>query len=113
MGKRILLDIAPNSVQHSVEVDENGFTYAEHQTDELEQVILDECAAARSLHQRKSNFQLAARVPIVTHAMWKKEWRQHHKDKVPWPQFLAAKLNSRDYCKLRTGHKDSAFGKKL
>lgn len=113
MGKRILLDISPTGVEHSVDVDENGFTYAEHQPDHLEQAILDECAAARSLHQRKSNFQLAARVPIVTHAMWKKEWREHHKDSVTWPQFLAAKLNSRDNCKLRTGYKDGAFGKKL
>ena len=113
MGKRILLDIAPNSVQHHVEVDENGFTYAEHQTDALEKLVLDECAAARSLHQRKSNFQLAARVPIVTHTMWKKEWRETYKDSMPWPQFLAAKLNNRDNANLRCGMGRGAWGKKL
>ena len=106
MGKQLLLDVTPAGIQHSVDVDENGFTYAEHQPTFVEQEILDECARLRGLHQRKSGaFQLAGKVPIVTHAMWKKEWREKYRDTWTWPTFLAMKMNNRDHSKLRIGGK--------
>lgn len=114
MGKRISLGKAWNHVEHSVEVDEEGFTYIEHVPTTVEDEILDECAKLRGLQQNsRSNFQLAAKVPIATHTAWKKEWREKYSDTWEWPTFLAMKLNNRDNAKLRTGARDHMFGKKL
>ncbi len=102
MGKLIQLDVSPNGIQHSVEVDENGFGYFEHQTTADEQIILDDCARLRGLAQRKgSAFQFAGKIPLVTHALWKKEWREKHRETFTWPTFLAMKMNNRDYGKLK------------
>ena len=101
MGKRILLDVSPTGVQHFAEVDEDGFTYQEYQSDAVEQDILDECQKLRGLAQnQQSNFRLAAKVPLVTHQLWKKEWREHYSDTWTWQTFLAMKLNNRDHRKL-------------
>lgn len=102
MGKRILLDVSPTGIQHTVDVDENGFTYEEHQTTADEQVILDECHTLRGLVQNKqSNFRFAGKIPLVTHAIWKKEWREKHSDTVTWPTYLAIQMNNRDHGKLK------------
>lgn len=101
MGKRILLDVSPTGVKHEVEVDEDGFTYNEHQSNAVESVILDECARLRGLAQnRRSNFKFAGKIPLVTHALWKKEWRETASDSMTWPTFLAIKMNNRDNSKL-------------
>lgn len=117
MGQRFLLDVAPTGVQHSVEIEDGGdsIVMIEHTPTLVEEHILDENARARSLAHSggNRNFQLAARIPILTYNMWKAEWRRDYADKMPWPQFEVMKLNSRDNHKLRVGHKRSAFGKKL
>ncbi len=115
MGQRLLLDVSPTGVQHSVEIDHDGnsMLLIEHTPTLVENSILDENQRMRSLVQRKSNFQHAAQIPILTYNMWKQEWRKHYADKYTWPQFEVIKLNSRDNCKLRTGYQRSAFGKRL
>ncbi len=117
MGKRFLLDVAPTGVQHSVEIDNDGggFTAIEHTPTRIESAILDDCSRLRSLHQRKSNFQHAAKIPINTYYQWKREWREHIRagGSLSWSQFEVIKLNNRDNCNLRTGNGRSAFGKKL
>ena len=116
MGKHLLLDVSPTGVRHSVEIDDDGdgFTTIEYQSGELESVILDDCANLRGLVQRKgAHFRHAARIPIVTYELWKKEWAAGPCKTIPWPQFEVAKLNSRDNCNLRTGHKRGVFGMRL
>jgi hypothetical protein len=108
MGQKLLLDYSPTGVQHSIETDENGFYAVEHTPTVVEDEILDECSKLRSLHQRKSGgFQLAAKVPILTHTMWKQEWRTKYRDTWTWPTFLSMKLNNRDNQNLRVGFKRS------
>lgn len=102
MGKRILLDVSPTGVQHQVDVDEDGFYAIEHTPTSVENVILDECSRLRGLYQNpRSNFKFAGKVPINTHAAWKKEWRMKYSDTVTWPTFLAQKMNNRDHGKLK------------
>jgi hypothetical protein len=102
MGKRILLDVSPTGIQHSVEVDEDGFYYEEHTPSVVENEILDECSRLRGLAQnRTGNFKFAGKIPLNTHAAWRKEWQQTAADKMTWPTFLAIKMNNRDNKKLR------------
>jgi hypothetical protein len=113
--QRFLLDISPTGVQHSVEINHDGdeITLIEHTPTLVENVILDENQRMRSLHQRKSNFQLAAKIPVNTWQGWKKEWREKYRDIYTWPTFEVIKLNNRDNCKLRVGNQRGAFGKRL
>ncbi len=115
MGQKLPLDVSPTGVIHSVEIDHDGggFYAVEHTPTSVENKILDECAKMRSLHQRRSAFQHAAKIPINTYMQWKKEWRQHYAEVFTWQTFEVMKLNSRDNCRMRTGHKRSAFGKRL
>lgn len=87
----------------------------EHTPTSIESAILDDCARMRSLHQRKSAFQHAARIPINTYNQWKREWHAHVRGggSLNWSQFEVMKLNSRDNCKLRTGMGRGTEGKKL
>jgi hypothetical protein len=113
--QRFLLDVSPTGVQHSVEINHDGdeITLIEHTPTLVEKVILDENQRMRSLHQRKSNFQLAAKVPVNTWQAWKKEWRTKYRDIYTWPQFEVIQLNNRDNCNLRVGNQRGAFGKRL
>ena len=114
MGQRFQLETSITGVQHSVDVDEDGFTYIEHTPTFVEKEILDECHQLRSLRQTKGrHFQLAAKVPINTHCQWKKEWREKHSDTWTWQTFLAMKLNSRENEYMRTGYTRSGKGMKL
>lgn len=116
MGNKYLLDTSETGVQHSVDIDHDGdgFYAIEHTPTRVENQILTDCARKRSLHQRKgSAFQHAAQIPILTHTMWKKEWREKYAQDFTWQTFLTMKLNSRENCHLRTGNKDGAFGKLL
>ncbi len=117
MGKRLLLDVSPTGVQHSIEIDHDGdgFTAIEHTPTLVENEILDSNQRLRSLHQRRSNFQHAARIPINTYNQWRREWQEHIRGggSMSWSQFEVVKLNNRDNCKLRTGNGRGAFGKRL
>lgn len=116
MGQKLLLDVSPTGVQHSVEIDHSGdgFYAVEHTPTSVEDKILDDCARLRSLHQTKGRrFQHAAMIPINTYQAWKKEWREHYSEVFTWQTFEVMKLNSRDNAKLRTGYKRSAYGKRL
>lgn len=65
------------------------------------QPILDAAAEMRSHgRERGRNGFLAATIPITIYYEWRKEWRA--KCDGDWPAFLAAKINSREWCKLRT-----------
>jgi len=115
VAQRFLLDVSPTGVEHSVEINHDGdeLTLIEHTPTLVENVILDENQRLRSLHQKRSNFQLAAKIPVNTYQAWKKEWREHYSDTYTWPTFEVIKLNNRDNCKLRTGNGRGAFGKRL
>lgn len=116
MGRKILLDVSETGVQHSVEIDHDGdgFYAVEHTPSSVEAEILNECARLRSLHQTKGRaFAHAAKIPINTYQMWKKEWREHYAELFTWQTFEVMKLNSRDNCNLRTGMGNGAWGKKL
>lgn len=115
MGQKRLLGNNPlTGVQHSIEIDHDGggFTAVEFTPTSVENEILDSCSRLRNLHQTsKSRFQLAARTPVGLNALWRKEWEQKYRDKMKWMEFKVMKLNSRDYERLRTGHKDSGSKK--
>ena len=115
MGKRILLDVSPTGVQHSVEVSDTELVTIEHTPTSIESEILDSCERLRGLHQRKGKggLQHAARIPINTWTAWKKEWREKYSDTYTWSQFEVMRLNSSDFCKLRTGYKRGGSGKRL
>lgn len=115
MAQRFLLDVSPTGIRHEVEIDHDGdeLTLIEHMPTLVEKEILDSNQRLRSLHQRKSNFQHASRIPLLLWTQWKKEWREKWRDTYTWPTFEVIKLNSREFCNFRTGNKRSAFGKKL
>jgi hypothetical protein len=116
VGQRFLLDIAPTGVEHYCEIDHDGdeLTLIEHTPTRIEDEILDHCAKLRGMAQGRGNaFQHAATIPINTYQAWKKEWREHWADKFTWSTFEVMKLNSRDNCKLRTGHQRGVYGKLL
>lgn len=114
MSKR-LLDVSPTGVQHYVEVEDDGDTLVtiEHTPTVIEDEILDSCAVARSLHQKKgAAFQFAARIPVNTHQQWKREFvRDGYVKTMTWAEFEVMKLNNRDNCNLRTGYKRSGSKK--
>lgn len=116
---KYLLDVSPTGVEHSIVVEDDGDTirYVEHTPTRIENEILDTCQQMRSLaHSANTqNLKHAARVPINTWQGWRKEWREYRQKggELSWPQFEVIKLNNRDNCKLRTGHKRSVFGMKL
>lgn len=106
MGQKLLLDVAPTGVQHSIDTDEDGFYAVEHTPTIVEDEILDECAKLRGLHQTGTgNLKLAAKVPILLYYQWKKEWREKYSDTWSWPVFETMKINNRDHEKMRTGYK--------
>lgn len=115
MGQRILLDTSPTGVQHIVDVSDDELITIEHTPTSIESEILDGCARLRSMHQRKGQggLQHAARIPINTYMAWKKEWAEKYSDKYTWSQFEVMRLNSADFCKLRTGYKRGGEGMKL
>lgn len=67
------------------------------------QPIIDENAALRN-HGGKMgrNGYLAAQIPITIYVEWRKDWKRNHSDKWEWKTYLAQKLNSKDWLKLRT-----------
>lgn len=52
-------------------------------------------------HNARSAGRLAARVPLVTHMEWVNDWKANHSDKWDLKTFLAMKINSSDFKKLR------------
>lgn len=116
MGTRIALETSPTGVEHSIVLEDDHLYTVEHTPTRIESDILDSCAQMRSMAQRKgSAFQHAARIPILTYQIWKREWHKHRQEggTLTWSQFEVMKLNSRDNCKLRTGLGSGVYGKKL
>jgi hypothetical protein len=110
VSKRILLERSPTGVEHYAEIDSDGneLTLVEFTPTRIESEILDSCARARSVAQVKGRaFQLAARVPINTWNIWRKEWAETYSGVFTWQTFEAMKLNSRENANLRTGYKRS------
>ena len=68
------------------------------------QPILDDNARMRAQAGRSMgrNGYLAASIPITIYHEWRKDWRKNHSDKWEWKTYLAQKLNSKDWLKLRT-----------
>ena len=52
-------------------------------------------------HNKIAAGRLAARVPITTHFEWVREWQENHSDKWELKTYLAMKVNSPDFKKLR------------
>lgn len=67
------------------------------------QPILDNNARLRAQNGNRQgrNGTWVADIPITLLWEWKKDWRRNHSDKWEWKTFLAQKINSRDYLKLR------------
>lgn len=108
MSSKFLLHKAPTGIQHSIEVTDEGFNSFEFTPSCVENEILDGCAAMRGVQQNaNAKLRHAASTPLGLNAVWRKEWEQHYKDKMPWMQFKVMKLNSRDNSRLRTGYKRS------
>lgn len=53
-------------------------------------------------HNRVAKGHKAASIPIPIWSEWRKEWKTKRRDYMTWQTFLAAKLNSSEYSKLRT-----------
>ena len=66
------------------------------------QALVDDNARIRNQGHSLRGGYLAARIPADLYAKWRKDWRTNHADKWLWKTFLAQKLNSRDWLKLRT-----------
>ncbi len=109
MSKKLLLDVSPTGVEHYAQIEDDGDTLltVEHTPTRIENEILDSCAQLRGLHQKRGGLQHAARIPINTYNQWRKEWEAERRrgSQITWPQFEVAKLNSRDFGRLRTGFK--------
>lgn len=69
------------------------------------QPILDANARMRSQGQRMKSGYLAASIPVTIYYEWRKDWKMNHSDKWEWKTYLAQKLNSREWLKLRTAEK--------
>ncbi len=71
--------------------------------DEMDaQPIIDANAEMRNGAGMGRNGYLAARIPVTIYYEWRKDWRRNHSDKWEWKTYLAQKLNSKDWLKLRT-----------
>ena len=66
------------------------------------QHILDNNARLRGQSQRSKNAVHVADIPITIYHEWRKDWQAHFADKTTWHAYIAQKLNSRDWLKLRT-----------
>lgn len=66
------------------------------------QPILDNNARLRGQVQRSKNAVHVADIPITIYHEWRKDWKAHYADKTTWHAYIAQKLNSRDWLKLRT-----------
>lgn len=68
------------------------------------QPLLDENQRMRNMPQARTmrGGYLAARIPATMYYEWKKDWRANHRDRWTWQTYLAMKINSRDYSKLKT-----------
>jgi len=74
-------------------------------TEEVQDVepVLDRAQQLRGLSQNsRAQTRMVASIPLVVYHNWKKEWRASHHSNWTWQTFLAMKINSRDYSKLRT-----------
>lgn len=66
------------------------------------QPILENNARLRGQAQRSKNARHVADIPDPIYYEWQKDWKQNFADKQTWPEYIAAKLNSREWFKLRT-----------
>lgn len=66
--------------------------------------ILDFNQAFRNERQYnpRSDLHFIARVPLVVHQEWVKEWQRTKADTMRFNEFAAMKLREREYSKLRT-----------
>ena len=68
----------------------------------VDKMIVDNVQALGDLTQNvQSNLRHAARIPINLYMGWRKEWMQKARDTYDWKTYLAMKLNSTDFKRLR------------
>ena len=93
-----------NGTRTKLHISDNEMILQDHQDC---QAILDENAAMRNMPQARSirSGYLAARIPVTIYYEWKKDWRANHRDKWTWHTYLAMKVNSRDWCKLKVNER--------
>lgn len=94
------LGLNPNGTRTKIHVSDNEIVAQDWQD---AQPILDSNAAMRSSGAKMGrNGYLAAEIPITIYVEWRKDWKRNHSDKWEWKTYLAQKLNSKDWLKLRT-----------
>lgn len=74
-------------------------------TEEVQDVtpVLDRNQELRSQsHNKKAHMKPVASIPLVVYHNWKKEWKSIYRQHWTWQTYLAMKINSRDFSKLRT-----------
>lgn len=102
--KRLPLSSSPTGVRKFCEIDSDGreLIAVEHTPTSVEQQIVDHCSALRHGRRGSQNMRHVATVPILTYMMWQKEYRTGgYANTVTWKEFVAAKLNSGEFSKLR------------
>jgi hypothetical protein len=100
---------SPTGVQHRVHVSDTEMITEEHTPTSVEEKVIDRCRRLERLGQsreaRKADVKVVASVAVGLYTTWYKEWKQKYHDKWTWKTFVAMKLNSNDYSKLRIGCK--------
>ena len=95
-------NVTPGGVSSELILEHDQVVLREHQH---VKPILDENARMRSQVQfgtKIGGMKLAARVPAITYAAWRREYRETaHKHGITWNTFRAIKLNSRDFSEFR------------
>ena len=94
-------------IQNVVSVNDDGeLVTRDIQSGAVIQVILDECAEMRKFNSNlppsmfgnpDSHGYLAAKIPTVIWANWRKEWQEKYRNYFTWQTFEVMKLNSREF----------------
>ncbi len=88
--------------QDNVYVNNDGTEAVVETVQDVEPILRENAELRTMAPNPKAHMRMVARVPEVVHNRWMKEWREGYSDRMPFKQFAAIKLNSRDYSKFRT-----------
>lgn len=88
-----------NGVRSKLHVLDDSIVIQDHMD---AQPILDQNARMRNQARRMRNGYHAASIPVTIYYEWRKEWMREHRQHWTWKTYLASKLNSREWMKLRT-----------
>jgi hypothetical protein len=95
------ISLGHNGISETLVHEESGSLITEEVQDCT--AVLDRAQILRGLSvNRRAHMKPAATIPLVIYHNWKKEWRTQYRQSWTWQTYLAMKINSRDYSKLRT-----------